>query len=136
MSCYPFFCLIFFRNFDMYLLFILWKSVENNQQLLCLALSWFFPLTLILSTLLNFLYTCYLRLESQNYRLTVDLHTASNCCGGDDNWWDGLCSGGQVFFPLHLQEYLVHPYFIKGKVYSNALYNYFLCTLAQFLYNY
>ena len=57
-----FFCLIIFL---MYLLFILWKSVEHNQPLFCLVLSWLFPLTLILSTLLNFLYYCYLRLEYQ-----------------------------------------------------------------------
>ena len=64
-SCYLCFCLIFFRNFDMYLLFILWKSVEHNQLLFCLALSCFFPITLILGTLLNFLHYCSLRFESQ-----------------------------------------------------------------------
>ena len=54
-----------FFHYDMYLLFILWKTVEHDQPFFCLALSCFFPLTLILSTLLNFLYSCYLRLESQ-----------------------------------------------------------------------
>ena len=49
----------------MYLLFILWKTVEHDQPLFCLALSCFFPPTLILRTLSNFLYSCYLRLESQ-----------------------------------------------------------------------
>ena len=49
----------------MYLLFILWKSVEHNRPLFCLELSFFFPLTLILSTPLNFLYYFYLMLESQ-----------------------------------------------------------------------
>ena len=57
----------------MYLLFILWKTAEHDQPLFCLALSCFFPLTLILSTLLNFLYSCYLRLESQTTRRSSDL---------------------------------------------------------------
>ena len=54
-----------FFHYDMYLLCILWKTIEHDQPLFCLALSCFFPLTLILCTLLNFLYSCYLRLESQ-----------------------------------------------------------------------
>ena len=64
-SCYICFCLIFFCNFDMYLLFILRKSVNHNQLLFCLELSFFFPITLILSTLLNFPYSYSLRLEYQ-----------------------------------------------------------------------
>ena len=59
------FCITFFCHYDMYLLFILWKTVEHDQPLFFLALSCFFPLTLILITLLNFLYSCYLRLEYQ-----------------------------------------------------------------------
>ena len=66
-------CITYFCNFDMYLLFILWKPVENNQPLFCLAMSCFFPLTLILSTLLNFLYSCYLRLESQKVYINSGL---------------------------------------------------------------
>ena len=39
-------------------------------------------------------------------------------------------------FQSHPQEYLVHPDLIKVKVDSNALYNYFLCDLAPFIYTY
>ena len=72
MSCCLCFCITFFRNLDMYLLFILWKLVEHNQPLFWLALSCFFPLTPILSTLLNFLYSCYLRLESHCHQNGFD----------------------------------------------------------------
>ena len=43
---------------------------------------------------------------------------------------------GQICFPLHLQEYLVNPDLIKGKVDPNAMYNYLLCTLDPFIYTY
>ena len=56
--------LLFLRIFVMYLLFYLWKYVDRNQPLFCLARSCFFPHTLILCTLLNLLYFCYFRLES------------------------------------------------------------------------
>ena len=49
----------------MYLLFILWNPVEHNIPLFRLVPSCLFPLTLILSTLLNFLYSCSLGLEYQ-----------------------------------------------------------------------
>ena len=62
---------------DMYLLFILWKSVDNYQPLFCLASSLFFPLTLILRSLLNFLYFLFLGASLKKAKLKVDLHTAS-----------------------------------------------------------
>ena len=62
-SCYLCFCLKLFCHFDIYLLFILWKTVEHYQPLFCLALSCFFPLTLILFTLLNILFSCNFRYE-------------------------------------------------------------------------
>ena len=136
MSCYLCFCLICFCNFGMYLLFILWKTVEHNPPLFCLAMSCFFPLTLIMSTLLNFLYFCYLRLESQkvyiNSGLTHCIKTFVVAMAIDEMG----CVAEAKFFSLHMQEYWVHPDLIKGKVDPNALYNYFLCTLAPFLYTY
>ena len=55
----------FFAFLVVYLPCIIWKSVGHNQPLLRLAPSCFFPLTLILRTLLNLLYYCFLKLESQ-----------------------------------------------------------------------
>ena len=72
LSCYICFCITFFFHYGMYLLFILWKSVENDQPFFCLTLSCFFPLTLILCTLLNFLYSFYLRLESQKFYINSE----------------------------------------------------------------
>ena len=64
-GCCLCFCLKLFCHFDMYLLFILWKTVEHDKPLFCLMFSCFFPLTLILCTLLNFLYSCNFRCESR-----------------------------------------------------------------------
>ena len=71
LSFYLCLCITFFSHYDMYLLCILWKPVDHDQPLFCLALSCFFPLTLIIRTLLNFLYSCYLRLESQKGYINI-----------------------------------------------------------------
>ena len=135
-SFYLCFCLIFFRNFDMYLLFILWNPVEHNRPLFCLALSCFLPLTLILSTLLNFLYSCSLRLEYQKGYINSGItHCIKNFMVAMTIDYMG-CVAEANFFSLNLQEYLVHPDLIKGKVDPNASYNYFLCNLDPFLYTY
>ena len=65
MSCYLCFGISFLSIFVLYLLFILCKLVEHNQPLFRLAMSCFFLLTLNICTLLDSLYCCYLRLESQ-----------------------------------------------------------------------
>ena len=72
-SCYICFSLSFLRILFLYLLFILWKSVENNQPLFNLTLYCFFPLTLILCTWLNSLYFCSLRLEYQKGYIEIGL---------------------------------------------------------------
>ena len=62
-SFYLCFSLLFICSFVLFLPFILWKSVEHNQLLFHLAPPCFFSLTLILRTLLNFLYFFSLRLD-------------------------------------------------------------------------
>ena len=52
-------------HFVLVLLFIFWKSVNNNQPLFHLAPSYFFSISSILYTLLNYLYYCYLTLDSK-----------------------------------------------------------------------
>ena len=73
LSCYICFTVSFLCIFVMYLLFILWDLVENNQPLFYLELSCFFPLTLILCTLLNSLYFCSLMSESQKGHINSGL---------------------------------------------------------------
>ena len=45
----------------------------------------------------------------------------------------GCVAEAKFFFSSNMQEYLVHPNLIKGKVDSNALCSYLLCTIAPFL---
>ena len=47
-----------------HLLFLFWKSVENNQPLIHLSTPCLFPLYLIIRTLFYFQFFCYFRLES------------------------------------------------------------------------
>ena len=68
-----FFDLSFICIFVLYLLFILWKSDEHNQPLFCLVPSCFFPRIFILRNLLNYLYFCSLRLESQKVYINSGL---------------------------------------------------------------
>ena len=65
--------LSFFCIFALYVLFIVWKSVVHNQPLFRLVPYCFFPLTLILRTLLNSLYFCFLVLESQKGQINSGL---------------------------------------------------------------
>ena len=55
---------VYFITYFWHLLFILRKSVEHDQLLLHLSMPCFFPLTLILCSLLYLLNSCYFRLES------------------------------------------------------------------------
>ena len=77
-SCYLFFCLICFRNFDMYSLFIFWKLVEHNQPLFFLRCLDSFHLPSFLLPCLIFSSIVLLRWSIKKYRLTVDFHTALN----------------------------------------------------------
>ena len=120
----------------MYLLFILWKSVDHNQPLFCLALSCFFPLTLILITLLKFQYSCSLKLESQkgyiNSGLTHCIKTVVVAMTIDDM---GCVAEAKSVFHRICKNFF-HTDLIKGKVDPNALLNYFMCTLSPFIYTY
>ena len=86
---------------------------------------------------MNFLYYFYLRLESKkgyiNSGLTHCIKTVLVAMKIDEQ---GCVAESKSVFQSNMQEYLVHQNLIKGKVDSNTLYNYFLCTLAPFIYTY
>ena len=74
LSLFAYFCLI------LYLIFLLWESVENDQPLLCLLVPFLFLISLILCTLLYFLIFIIIVWSLLKAKLTVDPLTAFSPC--------------------------------------------------------
>ena len=128
-SCYLCYILSFYCIFVLCLLFILWKSVEHNQPLFRLAPSCVFPLTLILRTLLNYLYSCSLRLEYQKGQIKSGRTHCIKTFVVVMTINDMSCvAQAKMFFHCIYKNIEFIPIFIKVRL-TKVLCNIFSCVL-------